>query len=93
MSIEQDTTRHYKAVRKLSDVEGTIKRFRKKPVVVRAVELQEGVVIATREGIIKGVKGDFLIEGVKGEVYPCGREIFFQTYDEVENDAPEGSLP
>jgi len=65
------------------DVSGLPKKYRKKPIVIEAVELREQVRIKTREGILTGEVGDFLIEGIKGEIYPCGREIFFKTYDEV----------
>lgn len=68
----------------LSDVGGTIRKYRKKPVVIRAVELTKRVRIKTREGELTGEPGDFLIEGIAGEVYPCGRDIFFKTYEQVD---------
>lgn len=73
-------------IEQLSDVtnESTYpKKYRKKPVVIIAVELKKRVKIKTREGILFGEVGDFIIEGIQGEIYPCGREIFFKTYDEV----------
>jgi hypothetical protein len=33
------------------------------------------------EGILKGKKGDWLMVGVKGEVYPCTDSVFKVTYD------------
>ena len=72
-------------IEQLSDVDGTPKRWRKKPVVIRAIELQSQIRIKTREGELTGEVGDFLIEGVKGEIYPCGREIFFATYEDAED--------
>jgi len=78
-----------KIVKKLSDVDGEIKRWKKRPVEIRAVQLKEKVAIKTREGTLYGEKGDFLIEGIKGEIYPCGKSIFFQTYDVVNPDAKE----
>lgn len=71
------------AIQLLSDVGGTIRKYKKKPVVVRAVELTKRVRIRTREGELAGEPGDFLIEGIKGEVYPCGKDIFHATYEEV----------
>lgn len=82
----------YKIIKHLSQIKGDIKFYRKKPVVIRAGELTERVAIKTREGILYGEKGDFLIEGIQGEIYPCGREIFFKTYKEVKQDEKEKVL-
>ena len=41
------------------------------------------VVIATEEGLMSAKVGDYIIEGVQGEYYPCRPDIFIQTYDEV----------
>jgi len=68
------------------DVVGRIKFYRKKPIRIKAIELKGDVIIHTREGTLKGYKGDFLICGIKGEIYPCGRKIFFETYDEVKEE-------
>ena len=43
-----------------------------------------GLYIPTLEGSMKADIGDYIIKGVKGEVYPCKPEIFKLTYDEVE---------
>ena len=40
--------------------------------------------IPTLEGTMKMGRGDMLITGVKGEVYPCKPDIFAATYDPVE---------
>lgn len=94
-------------------------RFRKKPVVVEAVQLQrrfnwpdwlhdlvtanriithglgkfgEGPVyceINTLEGVMRAEAGDWIIRGVKGEVYPCRDDIFRLTYEPVvDNTSP-----
>lgn len=39
--------------------------------------------ILTLEGKMRVSKGDYIIKGVKGEVYPCKPDIFEQTYEEV----------
>ena len=72
-----------KEIRTWNDVVGKSKLYRKKPIGVKAIELKEDIIIYTREGSLKGYKGDFLICGIKGEIYLCGREIFFETYEEV----------
>ena len=40
--------------------------------------------INTLEGIMKSDKGDYIILGVNGEVYPCKPDIFEKTYDKSE---------
>ena len=37
--------------------------------------------IPTFEGTMKFNRGDMLITGVKGEIYPCRLDIFLATYD------------
>lgn len=95
-------------------------RFRKKPVVIRAVQLNwrnwteiceflGGIInpdnpaeygdfsdtcneigpyinikIPTLEGIHTAKHGDWIIQGVLGEFYPCKPDIFEQTYEAVE---------
>lgn len=42
------------------------------------------ILISTLEGEMIGRPGDFLIQGVKGEFYPCKADIFAATYEAVE---------
>lgn len=39
------------------------------------------LLIPTLEGVMKASPGDWIITGVKGEVYPCKPDIFAATYD------------
>ena len=41
--------------------------------------------IPTLEGNHIASVGDYIIKGVKGEFYPCKPDIFWQTYDLVED--------
>lgn len=41
------------------------------------------VYIKTLEGTMTASIGDYIIKGVKGELYPCKPDIFEQTYEEV----------
>lgn len=75
-------------------------KFRKKPVVIDAVQAVEGTValipgvyrncdrqawcIQTLEGEMTVSLGDWVITGVKGEKYPCKPDIFAATYDPAE---------
>lgn len=40
--------------------------------------------IPTLEGTMRFNRGDMLITGVKGEIYPCKLEIFNATYERVD---------
>ena len=42
---------------------------------------QVKVVIHTLEGDMTAVLGDYIIKGVKGEFYPCRKDIFEETYE------------
>lgn len=89
-------------------------RYRKKPVIIHAVEVSRlldanfvsewptwvtlanrlgditisipdrQVRIKTREGEIVGTDDDMLIRGVVGELYPCKKTIFAETYEPVD---------
>lgn len=84
--------------------------FRKKPVVIEAVQwLNKKIIcppgpmwfveaeerddiqlaghtlyIKTLEGEMQAKPGDWIIRGVKGEIYPCKPDIFAATYDPVD---------
>ena len=37
--------------------------------------------IQTLEGVMHANYGDYIIKGVKGEIYPCKSDIFEETYE------------
>ena len=41
------------------------------------------VVIRTLEGQLFANPGDYIIKGVKGELYPCKPDIFNETYEKL----------
>ena len=41
--------------------------------------------IKTLEGIMRGDYEDYIIQGIKGEIYPCKPDIFEATYEIVNN--------
>jgi hypothetical protein len=43
----------------------------------------DSMLIETLEGTMFVSDGDFIIQGVQGEFYPCKPDIFFETYEEV----------
>ena len=60
------------------------KKFRKIPVVIEAYQTDEEMEIETLEGTMKADKGDWIIKGVKGELYPCKPDVFKMTYEKVD---------
>lgn len=47
--------------------------------------LDDGKVrVKTAEGSMIGNMGDWIIKGIKGELYPCRMDIFEATYEKVE---------
>jgi hypothetical protein len=87
-------------------------KYRKKPVVIEAVEWKNdgdggslnaivamdgslnrvsfaadgtpALIISTLEGDMRAEVGDFIICGVKGELYPCKPDVFATSYEAVE---------
>lgn len=45
------------------------------------------ICIATLEGVMVATPGDYIIRGVKGEIYACKSDIFEMTYDRVDDTA------
>lgn len=42
---------------------------------------QMTLVIVTLEGDMRATPGDYIIRGIKGEIYPCKPDIFEATYE------------
>ncbi len=61
------------------------KKFRKKPIVVSAEQMLDEFKVETLEGTMQGKKGDYLIRGINGELYPCDSNIFKKTYEVVKD--------
>ena len=50
--------------------------------------------IHTLEGVMRADKGDYVIRGVKGEIYPCKPDIFAELYEpEAALAGPSASAP
>ena len=48
-----------------------------------------GLIVKTLEGRHIATPGDWIIRGVKGEIYPCKPDIFAMTYDPVDEQDVE----
>ena len=59
-------------------------KYRKKPVVIDAWQTDKEMDICTLEGTMHADVGDWIITGVKGEMYPCKPDIFEKTYEPAE---------
>ena len=60
-------------------------RFRKRQVVVEAIQLRHRTTVETGSGTLIGQPGDWFINGVNGGQYPCDREIFSETYEPIDS--------
>ena len=60
---------------------GVARFYVKKPIQLRALQIDQTFWVASLEGNHQGKEGDYLIEGVKGELYICDKEIFEQSYE------------
>lgn len=43
-----------------------------------------GILITTLEGDMRANVGDYIIKGVQDEFYPCKSDIFYATYNAIE---------
>lgn len=59
-------------------------KFRKKPVVIEAWQTKVPFTIETLEGTMQANINDWIITGVKGEIYPCKPDIFEATYERID---------
>lgn len=41
------------------------------------------LLIETLEGEMRASPGDYIIKGIKGEIYPCKSDVFEASYEEV----------
>ncbi|MDB5191502.1 MAG: hypothetical protein JWQ96_1065 [Segetibacter sp.] len=56
----------------------------KKPIPIRCFQVNERFKVERMEGTREGKAGDYLIVGIRGEMYPCDKEIFEETYEIVD---------
>lgn len=61
----------------------------KKPIPVGCIRMDEDFEVETMEGLMKGKRGDWLMQGIHGELYPCDAEIFEKTYVLLDLDEEE----
>ena len=64
--------------------EKKFEKYRKIPVTIEAYQTDVEMEIETLEGTMKANKGDWIIKGVKGELYPCKPDVFEMTYERAD---------
>jgi PGDYG protein len=64
----------------LSSMTGAVKAI-KKPLPIAACQINESFTVETTEGVMRGKVGDWLIQGVLGEMYICPADVFEKTYN------------
>ena len=47
----------------------------------------DSLLIGTLEGVHRANPGDYILRGVKGELYPCREDIFKMTYEPADDHA------
>lgn len=57
------------------------KEYRTKVTVKRAIIATSPWQIPTLEGVMRAEPGDYIIEGVNGEYYPCKPDVFKKSYE------------
>ncbi|AAT87353.1 unknown phage protein [Streptococcus pyogenes MGAS10394] len=80
--------------RKTTNVSGgSDMKYRKKPVVVEAIQftgtnyekikefIGQNTLCSTLSIVIPTLEGDYIIKGIAGEFYPCKPDVFEQTYE------------
>ena len=51
--------------------------------ILNDIRTEKCLMIPTLEGNMKASFGDYIIKGIKGELYPCKPDVFEQTYEKV----------
>jgi PGDYG protein len=69
-----------KTVRNLTDDSRGVRAL-KKPIPILSLQINEPFEVETTEGIMRGQPGDWLMQGVAGELYICPDNIFKKSYD------------
>jgi hypothetical protein len=55
--------------------------------IAHGTNFSDPFILETLEGPLTVSKGDWIIRGVKGELYPCKPDIFDATYEPVDDEA------
>ena len=74
LKAEKDVAKYYPMVRDLASLTTAL----------GVEEREDRFFISTLEGGMAVIDGDYIIQGVEGEFYPCKPDIFEKTYEVAE---------
>jgi nicotinamide-nucleotide amidase len=84
LRIERLPNGHYRLgqqiVEHILNIEGAVKAV-KRSIPITALQISQPFEVVTTEGIMRGRSGDWLLQGVVGEVYICPDDVFRLSYD------------
>jgi hypothetical protein len=60
-----------------------IQKYQKRPIQIEAYRIKQPFYVKTLEGTMQGKENDFVVVGIRGELYICDQEIFDETYIKV----------
>lgn len=80
--VEIDAFQWTGDINQTEDPEWIVAAIREDRVVVHSLGSEHmQLIIETLEGTMAAKPGDWIIRGVKGEIYPCKPDVFEQTYE------------
>ena len=50
------------------------------------IENNDCYLVPTLEGVMKFKRGNMIVTGVKGEIYPCRADVFQESFDLIKED-------
>ena len=74
VKLNANKQRHIKANEEM--MKNKARLYVKKPIPIFAMPIDQTFWVETLEGNHQGKEGDYLIKGIKGELYICDKEIF-----------------
>lgn len=70
--------------------QGAVREFKKKPLRVSVVFAADAGTTATLEGMVRHVRGDAIVQGLRGECWPVSREDFEKKYQPATEEVVMG---
>lgn len=90
IAIKEEIIKNRKFRRKVVDVEAIQWNGRNKVEIfifggehIRNDSDDSRIAIATKEGILYAQKGDWIVKGIEGEIYPVSYSVFNKLYEEI----------
>lgn len=65
----------------ISEMPKEAKRYVKRPIPIQAIQINEAFDVEAMEGTMHGKPGDWLMKGIRGELYVCDDSIFQEGYE------------